>query len=94
MIETLHAGVQLFRDHPEKKFRVLINVTNAGGSKEWMDESKKYGKELARRTIKSAVLGVTGIKKVLLMGYNSVVAKGMMKPFDTEKAALDYLITK
>jgi len=91
MLANLHEAVKIYRSHPTEKYRVLIDVTDAAGSQEWMDESKKYGKEMGKQTIKSAILGVTGVKKVLLMGYNAVVG-GRLKPFSTKDAALEYLV--
>jgi len=89
MIKTLHESIALYEKSPEK-LRTLIDVTDAAGNSEWMNESKKYGKQVGDKTLRSAIIGVTGIKKVLLMGYNSVV-KGRLKPFDTKEQALDYL---
>lgn len=89
MMKTLDESMELFKELDEKA-RTLIDITDAAGSKEWMDESKKRGKAVSDKVHKSAIVGVTGIKKVLLMGYNAV-AGGRVKPFDTKEQALDYL---
>ena len=54
-----------------------------------------YGKEAANNTwndrvTRGAFLGVTGIKKILLQGFN-LVSKIKWIPFETETEALDYL---
>ncbi len=90
MISTLHEVVEFFENYPDK-IRTLIDLTDAAGNSEWMNESKKYGKQVGDKTIKSAIIGITGMKKVLLMGYNAVV-NGRLKPFDTKEQALAYLV--
>jgi hypothetical protein len=62
------------------------------GSSEFMKRATQLGKELLdNRTKKTAVLGVTGIKKILLNGYNAFV-KNKLVPFDTKEEAFEYLI--
>lgn len=90
MIGTLHEAVEIIEIQPDK-IRTLIDLTDAAGSSEWMNESKKYGKQVGDKTLKSAIVGITGMKKVLLMGYNAVV-NGRLKPFDTKEQALAYLV--
>ena len=90
MLANLYEAIKVFESAGDEKFLVLIDITDAAGSPEWMEESKKYGKQMGPKTLKSAIAGVTGIKKVLLMGYNAVVG-GRVKPFNTKEAALDYL---
>lgn len=89
MIANLHEAVRQYKQTPEN-LRTLINVTDAAASKEWMAESKKYGKDLSGQTIKGAIIGVTGVKKILLQAYNAV-SQGSLKPFESKDEALDYL---
>lgn len=86
---TLEEGMELFHQ-ATGKVRALINMTDAAGNSEWMEASKRNSKMVEHKVLKSAIIGVTGIKKVLLMGYNSV-AKGRVKPFSTKEDALEYL---
>lgn len=75
------------------KFLTLNNFNNTFGTQEFMDKANRYGKEIFdERTEKTAVLGITGIKKILLTGYNQFV-KNKQKPFSTKEAALDYLVS-
>ena len=90
MMETLQEVVKIFESSGDERFLVLIDITDSAGHQEWMEESKKYGKRMGPKTIKSAIVGVTGLKKVLLMGYNAVVG-GRVKPYGSKEAALDYL---
>ena len=69
----------------------LNNFTGAYGSSEYMKKANQYAKEIFNnRTAKNAAIGITGIKKILLYGYNAIV-KDKIMAFDTEKEALDYL---
>ncbi|MDW3191736.1 MAG: hypothetical protein R8G66_05205 [Cytophagales bacterium] len=75
-----------------KEVLTLVDVTGTSLNSEFMAAAK----DLARRTLndhvpKGAILGVTGLKKALLLGFN-VVATIKWLPFDTQEEAMDYLI--
>lgn len=75
----------------EEKLLTVNNFEGAFGSTEYMKKASEYGKEVFNdRTSKNAAIGITGIKKILLQGYNMVV-KDKVVPFDTMEEALDYL---
>jgi hypothetical protein len=45
--------------------------------------------------IRSAALGITGIKKILVKGYNALRSQGEgIQIFDTKAEALKYLVQK
>jgi hypothetical protein len=70
----------------------LNNFTGAFGSTEYMKKANQYAKDIFNaRTSKNAALGVTGIKKVLLHGHNTI-AKDKIMPFDNMEEALDFLV--
>ena len=57
-----------------------------------MKKANELGKEIFdSRTEKSAALGITGIRKILLQAYNSIM-KNKLVPFDDKNEALDYLV--
>lgn len=69
----------------------LADLTNTHGSREFM----KAAKEVANRTFnhkveRAALLGIVGIKKVLLNGFNAV-SKYKFEPFDNKELALEFL---
>ena len=72
---------------------VLANFTGQFGRREFMNKAKeleaKYGHNVAKR----AVIGVDGLKKVLLMGFNRFSQSKKSVPFDTRAEALEYLTT-
>jgi hypothetical protein len=91
MIKMLEAAASHFKQS-EGNLLVLIDATNAKGSSEYMDALKKYQKEIFDpNTHKGAIIGVTGLKKVLLQGLN-LVANKKMTPFNSKEEALDFLV--
>jgi hypothetical protein len=74
------------------KFIVLNDFSNAPVSNEFMELAKKYAKEaFDDKTINSACVGITGIKKILLAAFN-IVAKHKINSFDKKEDALDFLV--
>jgi len=76
----------------ENKRRLqLSNLTGVFAVPEFMEKVKDAGKKTKHLTIKSAVVGVTGTKKLLLNTYN-VFTGANMKAFDDEESAKEWLI--
>ncbi|MEQ6165876.1 hypothetical protein AAOE16_01675 [Ekhidna sp. MALMAid0563] len=74
-----------------EKIYLLLDVRGTFTDPEVMDRLKNYGKNhFNGKSEKRAVLGVTGVKKILLKGYN-LVTKTEVQPFDDEEQAKDYL---
>lgn len=72
----------------------LNNFTGTYMSHEFLNKAKEYGRiYFDNKTKKSAILGVQGIKKILLKTYNMVISNKQV-PFDTEVDALNYLTQK
>jgi hypothetical protein len=90
MIELLEATVDHYRNSTSKLL-TLSDFNNVKGSSEFMDTAKRLNREvLDEKTEKGAVIGVTGLKKVLLQGYN-LVATQKLVPFDSKDEAIGYL---
>lgn len=90
MIQIMNASVPYYQASPTKLL-TLSDFNNIKGSTEFMDLAKKLAKEVFDiKTEKGALLGIQGIKKILVQGYN-LVAKLKMVPFDTKEQALKYL---
>jgi hypothetical protein len=91
MIEVLEEVKREYEKTTET-FVAIADFRGNFGSSEFMKRANEIGKEiLDKRTLKTAVLGVTGIKKILLNGYNAFVTHKLV-PFDTKEEALEYLI--
>jgi len=70
----------------------LNDFRDAYGSNEFMKRANQLGKELFdQRTIKTAAIGVVGLKKILVSAYN-VFVKNKINIFDTKEEALDWLV--
>ena len=70
---------------------LLLDVRGTYNDPEVMDRLKTYGKQYFNgKSVKRAVLGVSGVKKILLKGY-AMFTKTEVQPFDSEEDAKDYL---
>ena len=75
-----------------KKGLILTDFRNAKASAEYMAHAKKLGKEVfAEKIQKSAALGITGVKNILLQAYNAF-SKDKLVPFNSEEEAKEWLI--
>ena len=73
---------------------VLVDMRNYAVSSNHMNASKNEGKIKSKIVPNNriAVLGVKGIRKILLKSYNAITGNKMI-PFDTKEQALDWLAT-
>ena len=72
--------------------RVLTDVTFANVGNDFLSRAKTKSKPLQHKVHKSAILGVTGFKKLILNAYTKYTGS-KMKAFTSRKEALDYLAT-
>ncbi|MFY0690097.1 MAG: hypothetical protein JXQ90_23190 [Cyclobacteriaceae bacterium] len=56
-----------------------------------MVAANRFRDDTKHLMIKGAILGVTGIKKILLQGYNSFSGSKVLVPFDTIEEAVEYV---
>lgn len=90
MLTVLDSVRELYEKSNES-FYVINDFTGAYGSSEFLNKAKELGAKLfSKKTKKSAILGVTGIKKILVQAYNMVV-KHKIVLCDSKLEALDYL---
>lgn len=71
-------------------FLSMGDVTNSALGPDFMKEAKLQGKEFKHKMDKSAIIGITGLKGMLLKGFN-LFSGDSVKPFATKEEALDYL---
>ena len=90
MLEVLHAAAKYYQNYPSNDIKILSDFTDAYASLEFMNQVKQYGKSLSLKTDKAAVIGIDGLKEILLKGYNMVAKKPTM-PFRNKVQALTYL---
>jgi hypothetical protein len=77
----------------EGKLLELANFSDTYIGTNFMNEVNKSGKDIrAKYVAKTALVGVTGLKNVLLMGYITFTGQKNIKSFSTENEALRWLI--
>ncbi len=75
-----------------EKLITLNDFTGAYGSSEFMKKASQLGKELFNsRTHKTAAIGVSGMKKILVNTYNAFMSNKLYI-FDTKEEALEFLV--
>lgn len=72
---------------------ILSNYEGVSLSTEYMNRIKAAGKEQKGKIKRQAVVGVTGLKTVLLNGYILFTGANNIKSFSTEAEALDWLVS-
>lgn len=70
----------------------LINITDCYATPKFTTYIRALGRETQAIPFRGAIVGITGAKRVLLMGYNRLLG-GKLKPFDSEDEALEYLVS-
>jgi hypothetical protein len=94
MIAGAIEAKEYFLKVPEKDLLVLFDYTDTHLSSDFMKVAKESREELYKvKTFRSAALGITGIKKILVKGYNALRTSGEgIQVFDTKSEALKYLV--
>jgi len=92
-LKTIQKAGEVVSSQPKKSLRTLIDVSDVS----WNAESVKALKNLAKNdepyVMASAVVGVTGLKKVLLSAVKRFSGREFML-FDDVPTALDWLATQ
>ena len=73
------------------KLLILQNFTDAYINSRAMEREKEIGKAHAAKVVKSAFLGIIGVKKILLSVLNRATEISGMA-FETKEEALKYLV--
>jgi hypothetical protein len=90
MIATLNEAERLIL-LDNKPHLQLVNFINAFATPGYMAAAKKFGKRTKSLTSKSAIVGITGVKALLLKSYN-FVSGDKLKAFETLEQAKEYLV--
>ncbi len=91
MMAQLREEANMIMNEPGK----ILNLSNFEGTvvtPEFMKLANELGKTTEKKIEKSAVVGVTGIKAVLLNTYNMVTG-GNLRAFKDEESAKEFLIS-
>jgi hypothetical protein len=91
LIAVLHQEVEIERKMTDK-ILCLVTVADTHATQRYMDELKRLGKEVRNeKVLKTATLGVTGVKKLLFTAYVTFTGE-VNKLFNDEKEAKDWLV--
>ena len=93
LFKVLEKDVEIEKTLTEKSL-LLANFENTFLSYRYMEEVKKSGKEIRRKIMKkTALVGITGLKVIMLKSYIQFTGQKNMKTFRTEEEALEWLIS-
>ena len=91
MLDTLKQAIELVKKSPEN-ILTLSDVRNTYISESFFTKAKELSKDVIKpKSKKSCIIGVAGIKKIILKAFNFFI-DGNLVPFDTEEDAKEYLI--
>lgn len=88
-IEHLEQMSKMILESPDK-VRLLSNFKDAAVGPEFMARAKELGKQTLPKTERQAILGIDGLKMMLLKAYVKFTGADI-KVCETEGEALDYL---
>lgn len=72
---------------------LLVNYEGVSIGLEYMNRVKPYGNTIFKEKVELiAVLGISGLKKILYDGYNRATGANNTKSFSTREEAIDWLI--
>ncbi|MBN2536351.1 MAG: STAS/SEC14 domain-containing protein [Spirochaetales bacterium] len=90
MIAVVDRAIELVNETDEDLY-LLIDFTDTFISEEFFTKVKNMGVYYRDRIKKSAVLGISGIKKVLFTAFNALMGSKGFKAFKDETAAKNFL---
>lgn len=93
MLDLVYTAAQMIIDAKAKGMEILslTDLTGCHTNQEFVDLSKKQGMVSLPLTKKAAVVGVTGVKNILLRAVNRV-APNPRVPFNTVEEAMEWLV--
>jgi hypothetical protein len=90
MLDLIRTATQMIVAEKSDQVLSLSDVTDCYVNKDFTELSKEQGAISLPLTKKAAIVGVSGLKSILLKGVNAFSPKPRV-PFDTVEEALDWL---
>lgn len=91
MIAQLDEVTRLVADAPAPLL-ALTNLEDCGIGPEFMSKAKQYGRDVyTRKDARHAIIGITGLKNMLLQGFLAASGSKHTKACATEAEALEWL---
>ncbi len=92
LVETIEVLTNHLMNSGKKEILLLIDLNNSYTNKEVVNAFTEAGKRVRPVVKRTAVLGITGVKKILLNVVNKLSSIDA-NPFSTEEDAKDWLIS-
>lgn len=93
LIADAKEAAKMLRASQEPSPKFLVDFTEASLGMDFMSQIKKDGKQIIKKVpLVTAVIGISGLKKVMLKGYVRFTGSNL-KSFDTIDEAKDYLVS-
>ncbi|MBN2531906.1 MAG: hypothetical protein JXB88_03385 [Spirochaetales bacterium] len=94
IVENMNHANKIMMECSDTKLLLIINFTDTFGTEKIMVKLKSPDSIAAMKKVKkTAVLGIVGIKKILLNAYNQFI-KQNVRAFNTMEEAQEYLISE
>jgi hypothetical protein len=90
-LAQIEKATQVLVDTKDKNNLTLSDLRNALVDQEFVEKSKEKGKISGQYTKKAAVLGVDGVRKILLKAVNAF-SQNPREPFSTIEEAKEWLV--
>ena len=91
IIDCLKKAEEILTKFQRPKLNLTI-FCGAYATKRVMDQAMILAKRTKHYSEKGAIVGVDGSKKIILEAFNKTLYNKGLVPFDSEQAALEYLI--
>jgi hypothetical protein len=89
-LETLEQAEKIIMGRDEKVL-LLVDTRDTFTSAEFMTRLKETGKRIEPFMEKQAIVGITGLKAILLDAYNRLAGL-LLRPFSTQEEAKEWLV--
>ncbi len=89
-VAAFQAAQELVGKEPLKSVRLLTDVSGTHYSSQGVDVMKAFSKAVTPQMRASAAVGITGLKRVIVMSLNALTGR-TIRMFDAREAALDWL---
>lgn len=90
--EVIAYGTRLVAQMPKHSVLTLTDVTRANYDKEITEALKEFTRHNKPHVIAGAVVGVSGLKKVIFQAVATVSGRSNLRLFDDLEAAKDWLV--
>ncbi len=89
-LAAFHQAREIILKQPPKSVKLLTDVTRAHYTPQAMDTLKEFSKSITPHIMASAVVGISGIKRILVQSLIKISGR-KIETFEDREKALDWL---